>query len=177
MTAERWSVRGAEAAQGLVLPLKIDAWLGSARLQRAPVSQHMPGDLPAVGCTVSDVGGAAFTDVHVERTHSPVLFQCSVPLTAKLSLARARLSAARLQTPAGMLRVMFQVQGEALVELRSCCSCLFPKALVKRMFTGDSFLRFGTLCLLRKKMGWEETPGPLGQGWRVVWGLVFSSDV
>lgn len=34
------------------------------------------------------------------------------------------------------------------MELSSCCWCLFPKALVKRMFTGDSFLRFGTLCLL-----------------------------
>lgn len=61
MTADCWSARGARAVQGLALRLKINACVGSACLQRAPVSQHTRlGDLPPVGYTVSDADRASF---------------------------------------------------------------------------------------------------------------------
>lgn len=70
MTADCWSARGAGATQGLVLRLKIDACVGSACLQRAPVSQHMPGGSATDGLHGVRCGENVFRMIHLSTLHA-----------------------------------------------------------------------------------------------------------
>ena len=65
MTADCWSARGAGAAQGLALRLKIDARVGSACLQRAPVNRHTPGGSATDGLHGVRCGESVFRVIHL----------------------------------------------------------------------------------------------------------------
>jgi len=105
MTADCGSARGSGAAQGLALRLKIDACIGSACLQRAPVSQHQPGASAAGGLRGVRRGESVLRLIRLPALPAhgeDPLVAISALLTARLSPAfRCGLRRAGLQNAVG----------------------------------------------------------------------------